>query len=139
MDVLGMTNHRYTVQLRIWKGGQSAESISKAIGLNASYELVRRKSSKLSDGNHDYWIYDGRGIVGYQEEWGCLDAGLNFLLTNLDGVKEHVKRVALDGEGTWWCGHFQSSFDGGPIVNASTFKRLAQYEFPVFIDNYFGK
>lgn len=134
-----MANHRYTVQLRIWKEGQSAESISKAIGLKASYELVRRKLPKLSDGSHDYWIYDGRGIGDYQEEWDCLDAGLNFLLTNLEGAKEQVKRVALEGEGTWWCGHFQSSFDGGPILEASTLKRLAQYNFPIFIDNYFGE
>jgi hypothetical protein len=38
-----------------------------------------------------------------------------------------------------WCGHFQSSFDGGPTLSPELLKQLGEFEVELFIDNYFSE
>jgi hypothetical protein len=39
----------------------------------------------------------------------------------------------------WWCGHFQSSFSGGPILSADLFRKLADFGAKLHLDNYFSE
>lgn len=36
----------------------------------------------------------------------------------------------------WWCGHFQSSFDGGPMISPSLLTRLGEFGVLLFIDQF---
>jgi hypothetical protein len=56
--------------------------------------------------------------------WSLSD-GLFFLLDRLRGSEEHFQRYAAQYEVLWWCGHFQSAFDGGPTLSPELLKRLA--------------
>ena len=38
----------------------------------------------------------------------------------------------------WWCANFQSSFDGGPTFSVRLLKGLADFEVPLYLDNYFS-
>jgi hypothetical protein len=41
-------------------------------------------------------------------------------------------------DGIWWCGHFQSSLDGGPTLSPRILADVASFGLPLFIDNYFA-
>jgi hypothetical protein len=71
--------------------------------------------------------------------WSSLEEGLNALLLDfqhrIDPVRHYQKtfHVAL------WCGHFSSSFDGGPMLPPTLLKRLAEFGVELYIDTYFSK
>ena len=68
-----------------------------------------------------------------------LEEGLLHLLETLEPKKESIGVLAKNAEVIWWCGHFQSSFDGGPTLSASLLQRLGDFGVPLFIDNYFSE
>lgn len=113
-------------------------SLSDCIGRLGNHTFSPRRRSEQGFGYYSDWIYDGEDQAGFQSEWSSLDEGLNFLMSCLDPVKEGIAKALVGAEGLWWCGHFQSSFDGGPTLQPTTLRRLAQYSCPVFIDNYFS-
>lgn len=85
-----------------------------------------------------FWAYNGEGEEGAQSEWQSLEDGLNFLLRRLSHHRPMVIELAKNHEGIWWCGHFQSSFDGGPTLSPKLLTELASYGLPLSIDNYFS-
>jgi len=48
------------------------------------------------------------------------------------------KKYCAGGIFTWWCGHFQSGFDGGPTLTPDLLRRLGEFGADLFIDNYFS-
>jgi len=46
---------------------------------------------------------------------------------------EYKQRYSVE----FWCGHFQSSFDGGPRLSAQLMRRLSDFGVDLYIDNYF--
>ncbi len=47
--------------------------------------------------------------------------------------------LTTEFNGIWWCGHFQSSFDGGPTLTPTLLRDLASFEIPLYLDNYFSE
>lgn len=47
--------------------------------------------------------------------------------------------LPLEFDAVWWCGHFQSSFDGGPELPAELLTEIGSYGIPLYIDNYFNE
>jgi hypothetical protein len=70
-------------------------------------------------------------------EWTSLEDGLRHVLEILLPKKDIIEEYAKAYEAVWWCGHFQSSFDGGPTLSASLLKLLGEFGIPLYIDNYF--
>ena len=79
--------------------------------------------------------YNGRDSTEALE-WLSLEEGLAFLLDKLQPVKQRLSRLE-DHQILFWCGHFQSSFDGGPTLSPFLLAALGDFGVPVFIDNYF--
>jgi len=84
------------------------------------------------------WAYDGEHEKGPRVEWTSLEEGLTFLLTQLWPLRETIARCAPSAQVIWWCGNFQTSFDGGPTLSASLLKRLGEFGAELYIDNYFS-
>jgi hypothetical protein len=82
------------------------------------------------------WAYNG--AVDFIE-WESLEDGLAFVLQKLWPHRETLSRYAARGEFIWWCGHFQSRFDGGPCLSAGIMTKLGEIGASLYIDNYFSE
>jgi hypothetical protein len=64
---------------------------------------------------------------------------LEFLLKNLSSKKADIADLATQFDGFWWCGHFQTSFDGGPTLSPKLLTEISSYGIPLSIDNDFSQ
>jgi hypothetical protein len=133
-----MSGHRYTVEFRFSGDSLDIERISREMMLEPSTSLLpsittagRRRGA--------VWGYDGYDEEGFVERWSSLGEGLAFLFDRLDSKIPTIRELSKDYEGIWWCGHFQSSFDGGPLLGINIIEGLQKFRVPIFIDNYFSK
>jgi hypothetical protein len=81
------------------------------------------------------WAFDG----GHAGDWDSLEEGLSFVLGRLGTATTLLAKYRAEHEVLWWCGHFQSSFDGGPTLSGRLLERLGTFGAEMFIDNYFSK
>src|SRR5580765_5187584 len=131
-----MTGRKYTVEFRIFSNTLDPAEISKDLGLQPCQ--VRMKDTLRADGKlcEAMWAYDGgRGST----DWDSLSDGLSFLLEILWPHRELIAKYRMSGKLVWWCGNFQSSFDGGPWLSAALLKRLGEFGAELYIDNYFSE
>ena len=82
------------------------------------------------------WAYNGGGESDTYE-WDKLEEGLEFVLERASSSVDIFKKYGTNNLVTWWCGHFQSTFDGGPTLSPGLLKRLGDFGADLFIDNYF--
>jgi hypothetical protein len=130
--------HTYTVELRFI--GQQLEplNISRRLGLAASAELSLVQGQAGKKRREPFWAYNGKGEVGFQSEWTSLEEALQFLLGCLHSRKSEIAAIAREFRAIWWCGHFQTSFDGGPTLSPDLMAEVGSYGIPLSIDNYFS-
>ncbi|MDR2880418.1 MAG: DUF4279 domain-containing protein [Azoarcus sp.] len=128
--------HAYTVELRFSGEQLKPSEISARLSLNpcGTYSQSQNQSAKRK--RRPYWGYNGEGEEGFQTEWVNLEEGLKFLLKNLCPKKTEIVALALQFDGIWWCGHFQTSFDGGPMLSPKLLTELGSYGISLYIDNY---
>lgn len=129
--------HEYTIELRITGAALVPASVTATLQLEPS--LVREvgeRRSAVQVWDEALWAYDG--FPGESSHnWSSLEEGFHFLLDKLEPLKTQIEEYKQDHEVFFWCGHFQSSFDGGPKLSAKLFRRLADFGVDVFSDNYF--
>lgn len=123
--------HLYTVDFVLSGDNLIASEISKRLNLQAN-DLFRNSSVRSGS----VWVYNGYAVPGFESEWESLEVGLRFLVNSLIFKKAELKLLGTHYEGVWWCGHFQSSFNGGPTLSADLLTELATFGFPLSIDNY---
>ncbi|WP_369925663.1 DUF4279 domain-containing protein [Xanthomonas sp. NCPPB 2632] len=131
-----MSSHRYSVQLRI-NGDIIPNDVTRELGLEPNHV---RKAGTVVHGRmmkRSLWSYSGTSAEDFVQEWDTLEEGLLHLLNELAPKKEVLQRYIDHYDTVWWCGHFQSSVDGGPTFSKSLLMNLASFGVPVFIDNYF--
>jgi hypothetical protein len=131
--------HTYSVQLRICGKDLDPDEVTRRLGLEPNQ--VRRVGERRSANQvwqESLWSYDGRmAAAEAATEWTSLEDGLRHVIEKLLSKKEFIKGYGRTCEAIWWCGHFQSGFDGGPTLSASVLKLLGDFGIPLFIDNYF--
>ncbi|QWT22432.1 DUF4279 domain-containing protein [Bacillus sp. NP157] len=98
--------------------------------------IAGQKRGQKGIWSESLWSYDGDEDES-QKEWSSLEDGLMFLLGKLWSKKDLIHSLAETFKAVWWCGHFQTSFDGGPTFSASLLSKLAEFRVPLFLDNYF--
>jgi hypothetical protein len=131
--------HEYTVELRISGAELVPATVTLALGLEPSSvrELGERRSERR------VWDEALWGYNGYPSDtprfWTSLEEGLSFLLDRLEPLRSEIDNYKQKYDAVWWCGHFQSSFDGGPMLTAELMGRLADFGVDLYIDNYFAE
>lgn len=126
--------HEYTVEFRISSAELVPASITEALGLEPS--LVRQVGERRSETKvwqKALWAYNGFPPT---PEWSSLEDGLTFLLDRLEPLQKQIDNYKQSYELIFWCGHFQSSFDGGPTLSAELMSRLGAFGVDLHIDNY---
>lgn len=136
---MGTSLHKYSVQFRLSGDKLVPAEITRRLGLSPNQVRIRgEKRGERSVWNESLWSYDGSDDVsGSARFWDSLQDGLSHVLSDLLPKKKLIDELVAEYEAVWWCGHFQSSFDGGPTLSVSLLRQLAEFGVPVFIDNYF--
>ena len=129
--------HKYTVEFRIYGEGFDPLCVTKNLNLAPSTVRLANEAIGTSRSPLACWGYDGRDDGG-QEYWDSLEDGLMFLLNRLERVKDKLDLYRQAQDLVFWCGHFQSSFDGGPTLSPALLQKLSEFGVGVFIDNYFS-
>jgi hypothetical protein len=132
--------HRYTIDLTFRGESLDVAYVSDTLGIQPTdFSQFNNQPRPTPRERSLFWSYNGRGEDGFQEEWSTLGEGLSFLMRLLAPQRDKIKLLSQqDLVGFWWCGHFQDSFDGGPILTSDLMERLASFGLPLLIDNYFS-
>jgi uncharacterized protein DUF4279 len=120
--------HVYTVEFRIFSETLDPALITNELGLQPCQ--VRIQGSRRADGKTftGMWAFDGIATSSTQgTDWDSLEEGLIYVLDKLWPKKEIIASYARGADLVWWCGHFQSSFDGGPELSPSLLSRLGEF------------
>ena len=131
--------HIYTVELRFYGDHLEPSEISSKLNLQPSHSFSRSQNQSSKRKMQPFWGYNGQGALGFQTDWISLEDGLEFLLKDLNSKKSEIAVLAGQCDGLWWCGHFQTSFDGGPTLSPKLLNEISSYGIPLSIDNYFSK
>jgi hypothetical protein len=132
-----MSSHKYSVQFRI-SGDIVPDEITQSLGLQPNEIRIAGSVVHGRRAEDSLWSYSGVSDGTFVQEWGTLEDGLLHLLKKLSPKKELIQHYVDNHDTVWWCGHFQSSFDGGPTISKSLLSSLASFGVPLFIDNYFS-
>jgi|SRR5882672_749535 len=130
--------HEYTVELRISGVNLTPSELSDDLGLRPS--TVREVGDAVGSRRFMQAVWGYNGSESDEPPiWGSLEEGLAFVLANLAPVRPNLEKYKSRFDMVWWCGHFQSSFDGGPTLSAALLTELGEFGVPLFIDNYLSE
>ena len=130
--------HTYTVALRFSGEQLEPSEISARLNLQPSNAFSQSQNQSSTKRRCPYWAYNGQGEAGFEPDWVSLEDGFEFLLKSLGSRKAEIIALSRQFDGIWWCGHFQASFDGGPILPPKLLIEIGNYGIPLYIDNYFS-
>jgi Domain of unknown function (DUF4279) len=130
--------HAYTIELSFYGDQLVPSDISACLKLQPSGSLSQSQIQPGKRRRRPYWGYNGKGELGFLPEWTCLEDGFEFLLKILNPRKPDIVALARQFDAVWWCGHFQTSFDGGPTLSPKLLTEIGSYEIPLSFDNYFS-
>jgi Domain of unknown function (DUF4279) len=130
-----MNAHVYTVEFRIFSATLDPVTITSELGLQPCQ--VRLQGTLRADGEvfTGMWAYNGYGSED-GPDWESLEEGLAFVLSKLWPVRDVLAGYRSNARLLWWCGHFQTSVDGGPQLSSSLLARLGTFGADFYIDNY---
>lgn len=128
--------HKYTVSFRIDGNNLFPSAVTEK--LNLQPDQIRENPPRKDVGKvfRPLWSYSG---AVPNQEWSSLEEGLLYVLKDLLPKKDLIWSAFGNFNLYWWCGHFQSSFDGGPTLSAELLRKLADFGAKLFIDNYFSE
>ncbi len=130
--------HEYTVEFRIHGGDLVPSEITQALGLEPSQ--VRNAGDRRdfkTRWEEALWAYDGYSPPLGNKTWNTLEDGLRFVLEKLWPLKDKVDGYKFEFKVMLWCGHFYSSFNGGPTLSPELLKMLGEFGVEVYIDTHF--
>lgn len=127
--------HCYTVELRFVGDDLDPDAITSELALPPSV-MNSLRTPLPGRVRRPLWGYNGHDDPAFQAEWSSLEEGLNFLVGRLSAIRPNIVGLAGRYEGLWWCGHFQTSFDGGPTLSPQLLRLLSAFECSLFLDNY---
>ncbi|MGH9907882.1 MAG: DUF4279 domain-containing protein, partial [Pyrinomonadaceae bacterium] len=113
--------HEYTVEFRIYGKDLIPEAVTEDLGLQPQQiRSAGQKRDHKTNWEESMWSYDGFPPNERSKSWASLEEGLVFVIRKLWPVKDKLEEYKRRFKVMLWCGHFQSSFDGGPTLSPST-------------------
>jgi hypothetical protein len=71
-----------------------------------------------------------------RSDWDSLEAGLATLLRVFAPHTRALQEYNKKHDVFIWCGHFSSSFDGGPRLSAEILRALGDFGVPLWLDTH---
>lgn len=127
----------YTVEFRILGKDLVPSAITDDLGLEPA---LIRNAGEPRDSNTRWeealWAYDGHPPSLRNKAWDSLEDGLRFVLEKLWPFKDKIHSYKSRFRLILWCGHFYSSFSGGPTLSPALMRLLGEFGVELFIDNH---
>lgn len=128
--------HKYTMEFRIYGETLDPSEVSTDLGIEPSLMIrAGERRTRTTRFEKSMWAYDGFPST---RRWDSFEEGLISLLEKLLPFKDKIEKYRSNYELILWCGHFQSSFNGGPTLSPRVLNLLSEFGVALFIDNYFG-
>lgn len=129
--------HRYTVELRVYGKTLDPDLITRETGLVPCQ--TRLAGARVGGRTYSTAMWAFNGIrTADTSNWDALEEGLVFILDHVSASHKLFASYRAVHRVVWWCGHFQSVFDGGPVLSPALLGRLGAFGAELFIDNYFS-
>jgi hypothetical protein len=81
------------------------------------------------------WAYEVKPGNGGRE-WHSLEQGLQSLLSMFASRQPTLREYQQRFKVSVFCGHFTSSFNGGPTLSPSLLEQLSDFGIELFLDTY---
>src|SRR5260221_1928259 len=128
-----LTMHTYTVSLRIESRELDTAQITK--------ELTRSPTQTRAVGEQrdartvwDKALWEFQVVPEGRSNWDSLEIGLATLLSVFSSRTKTLQEYGKNHDVYIWCGHFSSSFAGGPHLSAEIPKKLGEFGIPLWLD-----
>lgn len=130
--------HEYMVSLVISGPGLDLDAVTEDLGREPfrTTSENRRQLGSAPPQRGVAWIYDGDARIR-GKSWNDLETGICALLDDIEPLSVKVRAYGSTHQVTIRCGHFQSSFDGGPRLSPALMGRIATLGAFLEFDNYF--
>lgn len=132
--------HTYSVALRICGAELDAAEVSASLKLKPTQTRVigQPRFSTNSVWDESMWEYEVRPDKD-KSAWDSLEDGLRAIFAAFVSCDEALRRYQQRCKVFLWCGHFSSSFDGGPTFSPRLLKDLADFGVELVLDTYFSE
>src|SRR3954463_16602449 len=127
-------NHEYTAELRVSGATLDPDAVTRETGLQPCQ--IRRAGKRSHGRLRTTWMWAFDGGSPYRGD--SLEEALALLLDRVEPLRDRFAKYISESDVLWWCGHFQSSFDGGPELSGELLQRLGRFGAKLYIDNYFS-
>lgn len=127
--------HTYTVSLRVSSPSLDVAQVTRELGLTPTQtrSVGERKSS---DKVWDEALWELEVFPKGRTDWDSLEEGLAALLKIFAPTTEALQEYRKRNDVFIWCGHFSSSFDGGPHLSVEILRALGDFGVPLWFDVY---
>lgn len=128
--------HRYLVSLRISCGDLDPFTITSGLGLEPTQTRTKgQPRGPKSVWDESMWEYEAKPTNG-EREWCSLEQGLKSILSTFASRQRTLREYQQRFKVFLFCGHFTSSFDGGPTLSPSMLEQLGKFGVELFLDTY---
>jgi hypothetical protein len=130
------TMHSYTVALRIWSPELDPAQITKEVDIAPT----QIRAAGEHRGENRVWreaMWELEVRPEGKSDWESLETGLAALLKIVVPRTKAFQKNVRKHAACIWCGHFSSSFDGGPRLSAEMLKSLGKFGVPLWIEAHF--
>jgi hypothetical protein len=125
--------HTYTVSLRISSTALDVAQVTKELGL-APTQTRTVGERRSADTVWDKALWELEVFPKGRSEWDSLESGIAALLKILVPHAKALQEYGKEHDVFIWCGHFSSSFSGGPLLSAEILKALGDFGVPLWLD-----
>ncbi len=126
--------HRYTIELRLTGPTLDPAHITAQLGLTPTTQWKIGETANPKHRDKALWAY---APAGECRPWPDFESMTSALLDELRPVQQKLAELRAEHEAFFWCGHFDSSFDGGPSFSPELLRALAEFAIPLYIDTHF--
>ena len=127
--------HEYMVELRISGPTLHPDDVTRDLGIvptQTRFKGERRDEKSLW--GEGMWAIAVQPPSG--ESWISLEDGLRSLLELIGPKRSGILAYSASNKVYLWCGHFSSSFDGGPTLSSGLLKSLGEFGVELILDTY---
>ncbi len=131
--------HTYSVALRICGAELDAAEVSANLKLKSTQTRVigQPRFSTNSVWDESMWEYEVRPTKD-KVVWDSLEDGLRAIFAAFVSREEALRKYQQRYKVFLWCGHFSTSFCGGPTFSPRLLKELADFGVELILDSYFS-
>lgn len=128
--------HTYSVALRISGTDLDLADVSARLKLRPTQtRVIGQHRSPNSVWDESMWEYEVRPGEG-KPVWDSLEDGLQTVISAFASCGGELRNIQQRYKVFLWCGHFSSSFCGGPTFSPQILKTLADFGVELILDTY---